>query len=180
MSQQSKHIKDHFTFKEWKSYLLDDMPSHKREKIEAHLYSCDHCLELYMLALEDESVSDAVYPTNMEYRVERHEEWKDTLINTLPKINESNYDTLSVQRTNQRKRLKQSLFQYTIAASITFFLMFSGTFHSIVSAVPEFQSSNVYEQEAQPQSLSDRMLIKTESMLNSIVPFNKGGRTNEQ
>ncbi|KON85595.1 hypothetical protein AF332_01195 [Sporosarcina globispora] len=48
---------EHFTLEEWRKYVKNELSEPERELYEDHLYLCDHCLEVYLEAMDEEENS---------------------------------------------------------------------------------------------------------------------------
>ncbi|WP_096152960.1 MULTISPECIES: anti-sigma factor family protein [Bacillus] len=133
----------HLTLEDLQNYVEDYLSEEKREEVEGHLFSCDDCLAVYMTLVNEE---------------------------TLPELENSNFtdevmSQIPMSQSKQRKRTNPAFLHYVIAASITFILMTSGVFQSMlgISSVMETSSVNTHEATVS-QNIMDRALTLLEKV----------------
>lgn len=106
----------HFERNEWMKYVSNQVDSEKRSRMEEHLYTCEECLQTYIVALEEadnHSVTDHIHPN-----------FTDKVINKI-KVNEL--------KTKQRRETSQAykLAVYAVAACMTLLITFSGALETL-------------------------------------------------
>ena len=133
----------HLTLEDLQKYSRNKLPEEIRDEIEEHLFSCDDCLGVYMTLVNEDS---------------------------LPNLNNSNF-TVEVMakipnvQTKQGKKTNSVFFHYVIAASITFLLMTSGVFQSMLGISSVMAESTVSSQETSvTQNIMDRALTLLEKV----------------
>jgi anti-sigma factor RsiW len=145
-------------------YVLGQLSETEREQAEAHLLSCDECLHLFM---------------NTEPMLAPHIQHPN-----LPGLERQVINKLhAADRRRGRPSLRwlqRSSVQYTIAASITLVLYFSGTFANIATKLAELEMNATIEHQdrilqspslpadSQQASWSEQMVSRTGSWLDSL------------
>ncbi|MBP3039617.1 hypothetical protein J9303_08965 [Bacillaceae bacterium Marseille-Q3522] len=145
----------HYAKEQWLQYVKNEITEEKREEYEAHLYSCDQCLKIYLQAVEAYEPllpvpADENYFTN--------------------KVMESIAKKAVGDKTEKKQHFFQSaLFHYVIAAAMTLLLMLTGVFELL----PKY-SQHINNQKESP-SITEGIAEKTFSWLDSINLQNQGG-----
>lgn len=154
---------DHIPPSMMKDYVLGQLNGHEREQVDAHLMACDACLQLFI------TTEPALDPQV------RHPD--------LPRLESQVISRL--RRAYRRRRrprwrwLQRSSVQYTIAASITLVLYFSGTFSGIATTLMELERHEALKHEEsmllspsaadqRRESWSEQMVSRTGSWLDSL------------
>ncbi|MEX2414581.1 MAG: hypothetical protein WD424_00440 [Paenibacillaceae bacterium] len=143
----------HYTIQQWQAYIQGG--EFDCTSMDTHLLECDDCTEFYLVALEElhEYLPELTNITAFtEGVLER--------IGPLPK-----YKPITQQPIANKKWYINTLFHYTIAASLTLVLVGSGIFDHMVDRV--LQISQETEQ-AQKTSVSDQLTNKAGKWLDSI------------
>ena len=118
----------HYDYIEWvlyKNNLLDD-DIHK--EMEAHLYLCDECMEIFLSLIDEEEVKKAeeIIP----------EDFTNKVIDSIKNI------SLIKRNTKKKVRINNDFFIYYAAvASVTIILTAGGFFGKLVDTVPEITTS---------------------------------------
>jgi anti-sigma factor RsiW len=163
----------HYTLEQWKHYVEQDLTDGDRDVYEAHLSTCELCLELYMQALERAADS---YPVLIDQAA-----LADKVMETIAaRTNAESTVSQFLQPESEHKQkpsetaswLRHPIFHYTVAAAVTLVLMSSGVFQSIADPVgqakpPSTETAQVETLIEQP-SVSKMIMEKTIVMLNSI------------
>lgn len=158
----------HFTMKEWQLYVKNDLPVDCREKAEDHLYSCDHCLDLYLQAVAE---CDTALPDvqNMEDIAERvmNEIHMIKHVDEVKQLQDKRPKDLPQTQTKEKTVpfYQTTIFHYTLAAAATIVLMWTGVFQNITQYTESVQISQV--QKSAP-SVTDGIVNKTFSWLDSF------------
>ncbi|AST92353.1 anti-sigma factor family protein [Sutcliffiella cohnii] len=130
---------NHYTQEEWLAYIQDELSEDRRTILEDHLYSCDQCLHVYLEQLN--YVSD-----------------------TLPMLSEEEQNVVPIE-TKKMPFYQHSIFHYTVAAAITFLLLTSGMFHSMIGFASNIEESTVQNRE---EAVSKNVMNKALSFLELI------------
>lgn len=140
---------NHVSYEQWQLYVKNELNDDVREGYDEHLYSCDQCLEVYLMAVtEFESelpvLSNADEFTNM----------------------------IMAEVSNEKKKYEvtspfyqKTIFHYGIAAAMTILFMTSGVFQSITKYVDNVQSPNI--EESTP-SVTEELVNKTFAWMDNI------------
>jgi anti-sigma factor RsiW len=166
-------MKPHYSKQVWMDYARGQLMEEDRSGIEAHLYDCDACLQLYMecMSQEVELLSDE---NNLGQAAE---EWTDQIM-----------ETILIQKKKSRihpRHAKTPLYQrswlqFTVAAAITLILMAAGLFQGVMSPSNKIQAE---PRQAHESSYTDQLMDKTVMLLDTIQPKLgikvKGGGKNE-
>jgi anti-sigma factor RsiW len=160
----------HFTINEWQLYVENELPQDDREQAEDHLYSCDHCLDLYLQAVAQcESVL---------MDLQHMEDMTDLVMDQIQQINLVGNEQ-QVQRLEREKKpikfsppkskvvpfFQTTFFHYTLAAIATIVLMMSGVFQNISTYTESVQSSSIHKK---APSVTEGIVNKTFSWLDSF------------
>ena len=133
----------HLTLEDLQKYTQNTMPEEKRDEIEDHLFSCDDCLGVYMTLVNEESLPDL-----------NNNIFTDEVMSKIPTV-----------QPKQSKKTNPVFFHYVIAASITFLLMTSGVFQSMLGISSVMAESAVKSQETSvTQNIMDRALTLLEKV----------------
>jgi anti-sigma factor RsiW len=140
----------HYPDNEWMLYIKDQLPQSSREKMEEHLLTCDACLALYM-----EQVELAEFPAALP----------ESILGA-GLVNQVMHRVTSDERRRRTSSFRRRLLHYAVAAAVTFLLMASGIFQSMVSSDP-LNGLN-----AGKPPISDQVMEKALSIFDQI---DKGG-----
>jgi predicted anti-sigma-YlaC factor YlaD len=139
----------HYSNKDWKAYINEELPEHQYKLLEEHLYACDICLQVYMEVVEDNEVDLPILEDS----------------SALASKVLGNLELETVRKKKEEKRPPTKLyekvwFQYSIAAAATLLLMFSGVFQQLTGVVNTIENSN------QPKaSITKNIMDRTLSVL---------------
>jgi hypothetical protein len=165
----------HYTYDEWLRYVKDEITGKKSEELEEHLYTCDQCLETYLLAVTANESSlpilsnEAGFTDAIMAKVAKQNLMvPDTVeeLNTMP-IVVSVPDTKQEERKSIKKKpiYQQAAFHYLLAAVATILLTFTGTFQSLAKYASVLETKQV--QEKRP-SMTEGLMNKTFAWVDSI------------
>ena len=150
----------HYTNDLWLAYIQDQQPEEERFRMEEHLESCDDCLQAYMVSLNllplaepgEELVSEAFTNQVMTALVNLHPVEKKLL--------------------SKEKWFHRTIVHYAAAAAVTIIVMSSGVFSEMPKQLERLEASPW----KQGESLSDHLMKKTSTFLDSIQPKETGGK----
>ncbi|WP_456272557.1 anti-sigma factor family protein [Bacillus sp. AK031] len=136
----------HISYEEWLDYVENKISEPVREQYEAHLYTCDHCMEIYLSAVE-------------------------ALETSFPELSDESGFTEGVMAEVQSKnapavRQKQKFYQqagfhYIVAAAMTILLMYTGVFQQLIGFAEEFERSS-------RPSITEEMMKKTSEFIDTV------------
>jgi hypothetical protein len=183
---------NHLTALEWQEYIAGKLAAHRYEELEIHLYDCEHCLLQYILAIDTIELTDADLPALSEVSAADFADRTLLAIQEAPipavrshevPIEASNTEQTSALKPQRMRTplIRRTLFQYTVAAVATLFLLSTGVFQSIGKITARDHPSDLplTQQEQQDESFSQRLLEKTTSLLENIHSNNTGGNPRE-
>lgn len=151
----------HMDERQWMLYINGELSESMMQEYENHLYSCDHCLGIYMDVLEKEE--------NLPL-IESEQEMTDAIMETIAKL--PLHKTKEI--IQEKKSKKTMLAHYLIAAGFTLLLMASGVFQSLTNYVGFIEQSNVNE-----KTITDIVVDKTFHWMDSIEKNQKEGLLDE-
>lgn len=172
----------HFTSEQWDLYAEGQLPDEERRAYEAHLSSCESCLEWYMQSLERAACA---YP-----ELEDEARFTEAVMARIDLEHPLSPPAFSMKKAKlgQTRRVpaftRNPLFHYTVAAVITVILMSSGAFQSLTDSVGYLETATETtgladsEQSAVtegPTSVSYKIMEKTIVMLDSIKARHEQG-----
>ncbi|WP_413376134.1 hypothetical protein [Alkalihalobacillus sp. 1P02AB] len=186
-----------FTKEDWILYINGEVTRAMEETMEEHLYTCDECLDVYMVALEkiDVATSEpAIFVDAVMEKVEplakaqQHLQIKDITIeqssknyqrHELPKVANGDNQFIHRKSAKAKPKKKQTLLHYVLAASLTFVLMTSGIFEEIAFGSDHLEGIH---DEASPRSdeeiplpVSERVLDKITLVFDKMTNAERGG-----
>ncbi|MCR2823435.1 hypothetical protein [Lederbergia panacisoli] len=140
----------HMTYENWLDYVRDELNEDTRETYENHLYSCDHCLELYLKAVEA-----------TEFQMPEPAGSSSFTDSIMQQVTE-----LKTPVANQRKKTsrKQTIVHYFVAAAVTLLLMSTGVFSHLMNMASSFENS----EQKQADSFVQSFLNKQDSFTNKF------------
>ena len=151
----------HYTIQEWKAYIQGDELD--RALMDTHLLECEHCSEIYLVAVEELHED---LPQLMNIEAFCHEVIRK--IELLPKKN-----THINKHTTNKKWYTNTFFHYTVAASLTIVLMGSGIFDQMFDRVSQISHST---EQAQKTTVSEQLTNKAGQWLDAIPTKKKEGK----
>lgn len=165
----------HYTYDEWLQYVKDEITGKNREELENHLYTCDQCLETYLLAVTANESSLPILSNEADFTdaimaevSKQNTMVPDTVeeLNTMPIVT-SVPDTKQEERKSIKKKpiYQQAAFHYLLAAVATILLTFTGTFQSLAKYASTLETKQV--QEKRP-SMTEGLMNKTFAWVDSI------------
>lgn len=145
----------HYSEQEWMKYVKNELDKDVREEYENHLYSCDQCLESYLMAVEAE---EAVLPM-----ISNESAFTDLV---MAQIADIKMETIQKPKAGQKKKsiYQSSFFHYSIAAAVTILLMTTGVFQSITQYAESVQNPNLQEEPSMTQGLVDKTFAWMDSL----------------
>jgi anti-sigma factor RsiW len=139
----------HVSYEEWLKYVEDELDEEARERYEEHLYSCDHCMEIYLTALETGGTS---FP-----EISDEARFTESVIEEVQQYKEQGEpSTAKTQRFYQK-----AAFHYIIAAAMTIVLMYTGVFQQLIGFAEEFERSS-------HPSITNELMNKTADFINEV------------
>lgn len=164
----------HMSQAQMNHYILNQLEQSERNEIEAHLYTCDVCLEQYMNGLEQLQQQLPNLPSNHGFaeKIIQQLSLPTQSIEQLSLETKKEPPSLvpSAPKPKRRNHL-QPFVHYTIAASITLLLMSSGVFQEITGFASTIEVTSVKQEE---NSVTNHLMDKALSFIRKIN-FNQGG-----
>ncbi|KOP71273.1 hypothetical protein ACFFHH_05135 [Cytobacillus solani] len=150
----------HYSEQEWMKYVKNELDKDVREDYENHLYSCDQCLESYLMAVEAEEDELPIISNGADFT---------DLV--MAQIADVKMEIAQKPQTGQKKKsiYQSAFFHYSIAAAVTILLMTTGVFQSITQYAENVQNPNLQEEPSMTQGLVD----KTFAWMDSLEMKNK-------
>lgn len=157
---------------EWCAYLAGDIPEEERLEMEEHLLSCDHCLQVYLNLLEEQSPQDYGLRKDFTERVLSEVQFEQASTQCIPVIRVSaeasrSYEQLTKRSTPTAKEKRgnrtNQLISYCAAASIVFFLWTGG----YISGLSKTLNEGIFNGEAQISEMSKEKLNLSVSLIQS-------------
>lgn len=120
----------HISYDHWLQYVRDELNEKTRMEYENHLYSCDHCLERYLQAVEANEFQMPDVPDSFTDNVMKQIEG--------PEKRESNY------KKEPKKKVvwQQTMAHYIVAAAVTLILMSTGVFSQLMNLTGVIENSD--------------------------------------
>lgn len=145
----------HYSEQEWMKYVKNELDKDVREEYENHLYSCDQCLESYLMAVEAEEAELPMISNEADFT---------TLV--MAQIADVKMETTQKQQRGQKKKsiYQSSFVHYSIAAAVTILLMTTGVFQSITQYAESVQNPNLQEEPSMTQGLVDKTFAWMDSL----------------
>jgi hypothetical protein len=159
----------HYTYDEWLQYVNNEISEKTKEELEDHLYSCDQCLNQYLLAMEANESSLPILSNESNFTDSVMEQVSKQM--TMVPDTVRNLNTMSivpsVPDTKMKKRPfhQQAVFHYLLAAAATLLLTFSGFFQSLAAYANSFENPQI--QEKKP-SVTEGVINKTFAWMDSL------------
>lgn len=152
---------NHIPYEKWLQYAQDELNEETRTQYENHLYNCDHCLDMYLEAVEASETSMPVLTTN----------FTDSI---MLQVNETMKEKPT---TNKRKKntRKQTMIHYMLAAAMTLILMSTGIFSQLMNVANEFEKPH----STQSESFVSNILNNSISITDQLEVNFKEGMENE-
>jgi len=152
---------NHINYEKWMLYATDSLDEETRSQYENHLYSCDHCLELYLKAVEEAESQMPVLtdPTG----------FTDSIMKKIGSTQEKPQAKMKPKKNLRR----QTLVHYTIAAAMTLVLMSTGIFSQLTSTISSFENAAGEQDHSVISGLLNKTDSITEKMDDSLREGNK-------
>lgn len=146
----------HFSYDEWLSYVKDEVNGKNREELESHLYTCDQCLENYLLAVSEHESSLPVLSNEISFT--------DLVMAEVSKQKEFSQKPAVLKQLVKKKKpfYQQSAFHYLIAAAATLLLTFSGVFQSLATYASAIEA---------PQHIKEKKPTVTEGVIDKTFAW---------
>lgn len=168
----------HYTYDEWLQYVNNDINEKTKEELEEHLYSCDQCLNHYLIAMEANesslpilsnmsSFTDSVMAEVSKQKTELQSAWPDRKQDQGPSTPLVKTETKKAESNKKTKRpyYQQAAFHYLLAATATILLTFSGVFQSLAAYANSIESPQI--QKKKP-SVTEGVINKTFAWMDSL------------
>ncbi|MBM7614320.1 hypothetical protein [Alkaliphilus hydrothermalis] len=175
----------HYSKEKWNQYIFVQLDETEAVVMEEHLYSCDDCMNTYLSLLEASDIPQGILSQDFTDQVICKIQLEDSTNNRPKERDEkiSNIIQLNTSSKNQLKLKRREVFKYyTVAASITMVLMYSGFFNVIASGIPratnEIVTSTKNVEKLVPVGWSQRWMDTTLETLDSIKD-KQGSEENE-
>ncbi len=123
-------------------YVKGELKEEERTELEDHLYHCNDCLGLYMVALDGQEMYMPVMQDSTNFT--------NNVVNELRKY----------KKVESKHSSRKQLIHYTVAAGFTLMLMFSGVFDHLTNIVSEDAMNPT-----KSGSFSDKMMSRTVEMI---------------
>jgi anti-sigma factor RsiW len=136
----------HISYEEWLDYVEDNLSDPVRDQYEAHLYTCDHCMEIYLSAVE---ASESSFPELSD----------DTGFTEAVLAEVQHMKKPDIPR--KQKFYQQAAFHYIVAAAMTILLMYTGVFQQLVGFAEEFERSS-------HPSITEEVMKKTSDFIENV------------
>ncbi|MBS4198075.1 hypothetical protein KHA93_00175 [Bacillus sp. FJAT-49732] len=143
---------NHMTYENWLEYVRDELNEETRKVYENHLYSCDHCLELYLKAVE---ATEFQMPG-----LEEVSSFTDSIMQQVTELNKPKTKPKPRKKISQ----KQTIVHYFVAAAVTLVLMSTGVFSHLMNMASSFEHS----EQKQAESFVQSFLNKQDSFTNKF------------
>lgn len=167
----------HYSLEQWACYVREELSMEEQLEYEAHLSSCDQCLELYMQCLE---LARDSFPVLAAEKVMADAVMQSIVASTsISEVLDTRKPEPAIQRQKKTAPsfLRHPVFHYAVAAAVTFLLMGTGVFQSLAERVGSAETNVVASPPVQEDrsSVSQIIMEKTIGMLDSIQPKHERG-----
>lgn len=153
---------NHISYKEWLTYVQNKLDDELREEYENHLYSCDHCLELYLQAAE---ATESQLP-----ELQDELQFTNKVMQGIDVIKQT--DQKKEQPVKKQNRRGQTMVHYILAAAMTLLLMSTGVFSQMMEFSSSFEKIDLKEE---PVSFVNELLNKEISITDKLEESFKEG-----
>ncbi|MEK3889767.1 anti-sigma factor family protein [Bacillus sp. FSL K6-3431] len=151
---------NHMTYEQWIQYVQDELDEPTRTQYENHLYSCDHCLELYLTAVEASESQMPVLTSTTSFTDSVMLQLNETM-KEIPK------PIINKKMKNSRR---QTMIHYMLAAAMTLVLMSTGIFSQLMNVASEFEKPD-----SKPNSFVSNFLNNSVSITDQLEENLKEG-----
>lgn len=159
---------DHISLEHWLRYVDNDLDERTREQYEAHLYSCDQCLELYITAVE--SQEQTLPPMQKETA------FTDLVMQEITAQNNIKKSKNRVIKKKEQHFYEKTIFHYFAAAAMTILLMSSGVFTQVMDYVNTFEKTPPRE----TNSIVEGLINHSFSLLDILEEEHKEGNKHDK
>ncbi|TYR73680.1 hypothetical protein FZC79_17545 [Rossellomorea vietnamensis] len=139
----------HIPYEDWLKYVEDGLGEPVREQYEEHLYSCDHCMEIYLAALQFNETSLPALPDALRFT---DQVMADVLAGKQKETPGAG---------KEEKFYQRAAFHYIVAAAMTILLMTTGVFQQMIGFAEEFQRNS-------GPSVTTELMNKTTDFINNV------------
>lgn len=153
----------HYRPDEWLAYIQDLLPDPLRNQMEEHLAVCEHCLLYYMMSLEGLPLAEP------EERLGSPHLADDVMRLILEEAGKPSKDS-------RDRWYRRTLVHYAAAAAITIIMMSVGLFQEMLPGQLDRWEADSRQQS---HSLSERLMDRTSTFLDSLKPKETGGLNRE-
>ncbi|MBP1992567.1 hypothetical protein [Paenibacillus eucommiae] len=189
---------------DWQAYMENRLTVLESLEYEEHLYTCDACMNVYIQALEAADTEEAGSESGL---VSPSLEVVDQIMAAIQATSEASIEVptqavakaliqngtqtqagipelihpqqpiISGKKVRGKPSLfKRPLFQYAVAAVITLVLMSAGVFQDLSTRMSEIETFSIQNRQ---ESFSQKLMEKTVSVLDTVQPQPKGGKSHE-
>lgn len=159
---------DHISLEHWLRYVNNDLDDRTREQYEAHLYSCDQCLELYITAVESQ---EQTLPA-----MQKEAAFTDLVMQEIAAQNGMKKAKNTTIRKKEQHFYKKTMFHYFIAAAMTILLMSSGVFTQVMDYVNTFEKTPLRESD----SIVEGLINHSFSLLDILEEEHREGNKHDK
>ncbi|PGY07003.1 anti-sigma factor [Bacillus sp. AFS031507] len=155
----------HYTYDEWLQYVNDEINENSRQELEGHLYSCDQCLNHYLMAMEANESSLPILSDMSEFTdLVMAEVSKQKIV-----VPDTKNDIKNDAKTKMEKKpfYHQAAFHYLLAAAATILLTFTGAFQSLATYANALESPQPQVQKKK-HSVTEGVINKTFAWMDSL------------
>jgi hypothetical protein len=146
----------HYTYDEWLQYVNNEISEKTKEELEDHLYSCDQCLNHYLLAMEANETSLPILSNESSFT--------DSVMEQVSKQMTMVPDT-KMKVKKKRPFYQQAVFHYLLAAAATLLLTFSGVFQSLGAYASSIDNPKI---QVKKPSVTEGVINKTFAWMDSL------------
>lgn len=157
-----KREERHYRSDEWLAYIQDLLPDLLRNQMEEHLAICESCLLDYMISLEGLPLAEPE-----EKLVSPH--LADDVMRLI--LEEAG----KTSKNGRDRWYRRTIVHYAAAAAITIVMMSVGLFQEMPRHLERWETDS----RQQSHSLSDRLMDRTSTFLDSLKPKETGGLNRE-
>ncbi|MCS7460026.1 hypothetical protein N0M98_07700 [Paenibacillus doosanensis] len=166
---------NHYTIQQWSRYVRQQLSADEQLQYEAHLGSCDQCLERYMQCLDASGEELPELPNSASVTI------SESVMRQIGKEEALLTEPVEVRQRRPKTPafFRHPLFHYMVAAVITILLMGTGAFQSLADRIGKaetnVEAAGMLQESSRP-SVSHQIMDKTIGMLDAIQPKqDKGG-----
>lgn len=159
---------DHISLEHWLRYVNNDLDERTREQYEAHLYSCDQCLELYITAVESQ---EQTLPA-----MQKEAAFTDLVMQEITAQNNIKKSKNRVIKKKEQHFYEKTIFHYFAAAAMTILLMSSGVLTQVMDYVNTFEKTPPTEAD----SIVEGLINHSFSLLDILEEEHKEGNKHDK